>query len=170
MSRFSHTSELIFDPKIEKIARRTRKETRQLREKQSSTASQRLEPAIEATSSFGDTSSDSDREEITMANVRILRELAAPDLNQQPLCITFSHLNDNTSFELILGLIHLLPSFHGLPGEEPHKHLQEFDVICNSMTPPRITKEQIKMRAFPCSLKDSTKDKLYYLPLDNITT
>nr|XP_027062676.1 uncharacterized protein LOC113689038 [Coffea arabica] len=38
-----------------------------------------------------------------MANARILRELAAPNLNQQPLC------------------------------EEPYKHLQEFDVVCNSM-------------------------------------
>nr|XP_027076958.1 uncharacterized protein LOC113700697 [Coffea arabica] len=105
-----------------------------------------------------------------MANARTLRELAAPDLNQQPLCITFPHLNDDTSFELKSGLIHLLPSFHGLPGEEPYKHLQEFDVVCNSMKPPGITEEQIKMRAFPFSLKDSAKDWLYYLPPGSITT
>nr|XP_027067750.1 uncharacterized protein LOC113693401 [Coffea arabica] len=105
-----------------------------------------------------------------MANARILRELAAPDLTQQPLCITFPSLGDNTSFELKSGLIHLLPSFHGLPGEEPYKHLQEFDVMCNSMKPPGITEEQIKMRAFPFSLKDSTKDWLYYLSPGSITT
>ncbi|XP_071917965.1 uncharacterized protein [Coffea arabica] len=105
-----------------------------------------------------------------MANARTLRELAAPDLNQQPLCITFPHLNDDTPFELKSGLIHLLPSFHGLPGEEPYKHLQEFDVVCNSMKPPGITEEQIKMRAFPFSLKDSAKDWLYYLPPGSITT
>nr|XP_027060970.1 uncharacterized protein LOC113687591 [Coffea arabica] len=51
-----------------------------------------------------------------MANARTLRELATPNLNQQPLC------------------------------EEPYKHLQEFDVVCNSMKPPGITEEQIKMR------------------------
>ncbi|XP_027174516.1 uncharacterized protein LOC113774148 [Coffea eugenioides] len=101
-----------------------------------------------------------------MANARTLRELAAPDLNQQPLCITFPTLNDNTPFELKSGLIHLLPSFHGLPGEEPYKHLQEFDVVCNSMKPPDITEKQIKMRAFPFSLKDW----LYYLPPGSITT
>ncbi|XP_027060968.2 uncharacterized protein [Coffea arabica] len=105
-----------------------------------------------------------------MANARTLRELAAPDLNQQPLCITFPNLNDDTPFELKSGLIHLLPSFHGLPGEEPYKHLQEFDVVCNSMKPPGITEEQIKMRAFPFSLKDSAKDWLYYLPPGSITT
>nr|XP_027067508.1 uncharacterized protein LOC113693131 [Coffea arabica] len=105
-----------------------------------------------------------------MANAQTLRELAAPNLNQQPLCITFPSLNDNTSFELKFGLIHLLPSFHGLPGEEPYKHLQEFDVVCNSMKPPGITEEQIKMRAFPFSLKDSLNDWLYYLPPGSITT
>nr|XP_027060870.1 uncharacterized protein LOC113687466 [Coffea arabica] len=105
-----------------------------------------------------------------MANARTLRELAAPDLNQQPLCITFPTLNDNTPFELKSGLIHLLLSFHGLSGEEPYKYLQEFDVVCNSMKPPEITEEQIKMRAFPFSLKDSAKDWLYYLPPDSITT
>nr|XP_027082399.1 uncharacterized protein LOC113704724 [Coffea arabica] len=105
-----------------------------------------------------------------MANARTLRELAAPNLNQQPLCITVPNLDNSTPFELKSGLIQLLPSFHGLPGEEPYKHLQEFDVVCNSMKPPGITEEQIKMRAFPFSLKDSAKDWLYYLPPGSITT
>nr|XP_027083430.1 uncharacterized protein LOC113705711 [Coffea arabica] len=68
-----------------------------------------------------------------MANAQTLRELAAPDLTQQPLCITFPALNDNIPFELKSGLIQLLPSFHGLPGEEPYKHLQEFDVVAASL-------------------------------------
>ncbi|XP_071928236.1 uncharacterized protein [Coffea arabica] len=170
MSRSSRTGELIFDPEVEKIARRTRKETRRLREEQYGIAPQGLDPEVEPTNLSGDNSSDSDQEEVTMANARTLRELAAPDLNQQPLCITFPNLNDDTPFELKSGLIHLLPSFHGLPGEEPYKHLQEFDVVCNSMKPPGITEEQIKMRAFPFSLKDSAKDWLYYLPPGSITT
>ncbi|XP_027171975.1 uncharacterized protein LOC113771601 [Coffea eugenioides] len=51
-----------------------------------------------------------------MANARTLRELAASELPQQPLCITFPALAENTSFELKSGLIHLLPMFHGLSG------------------------------------------------------
>ena len=105
-----------------------------------------------------------------MVNARTLRELATPDLNQQPLCITFPNLYNNTPFELKSGLIHLLPLFHGLPGEEPHKHLQEFGVACKSIKPPGITEEQIKMRAFLFSLKNATKDWLYYLPSGYITT
>ncbi|XP_071906820.1 uncharacterized protein [Coffea arabica] len=116
MPRSSRTGELIFDPEVEKTARRTRKETRQLREEQDGIAPQELDPEVEPTNLSGDNSSDSDQEEVTMANTRTLRELAAPNLNQQPLCITFSHLNDDTPFELKSGLNHLLPSFHGFPG------------------------------------------------------
>ncbi|XP_027184221.1 uncharacterized protein LOC113782531 [Coffea eugenioides] len=163
MPRSSHTGELIFDPEVEKTARRTRKETRQIREELSSVASQGFDLEVELMNLRGDNSSDSDQEKVTMVNAQTLRELAAHNLNQQPLCIIFPSLNDNTPFELKFGLIHLLPSFHGLPGEEPYKHLQKFDVVCNSMKPPKITEEQIKMRAFPFSLKDSAKDWLYYL-------
>ncbi|XP_027076003.2 putative late blight resistance protein homolog R1B-23 [Coffea arabica] len=55
-------------------------------------------------------------------------------------------------------------------GEEPHKHMQEFDVVCSSMKPSGVTDEQIKLRAFPFSLKDSAKDWLYCLPAGIITT
>ena len=45
---------------------------------------------------------------------RTLKELTAPKLDQQPLCIVFPALAEGTTFELKFGLIHLLPSFHGL--------------------------------------------------------
>ncbi|XP_027103193.1 uncharacterized protein [Coffea arabica] len=170
MPRSSRTGELIFDPEVEKTARRTRKETRQLREEQSSIASQELDSEIESSDSSGDSLSDQGQEDTLMANARTLRELAAPELPQQPLCITFPTLAENTSFELKSGLIHLLPTFHGLSSEEPHKHIQEFDVVYSSMKPPSITEEQIKLRVFPFSLKDAVKDWLYYLPAENITT
>ncbi|XP_062173573.1 uncharacterized protein LOC133879039 [Alnus glutinosa] len=105
-----------------------------------------------------------------MAGNRTLKELAAPDLNQQPLCITFPTLDATTTFELKSGLIHLLPTFYGLTGEDPHKHLKELHVVCTSMKPAGVTEEQIKLRAFPFSLKDSAKDWLYYLPSGSITT
>jgi hypothetical protein len=38
------------------------------------------------------------------------------------------------------------------------------------MKPTGVTEEQIKLRAFPFSLKDSAKDWLYYLPSESITT
>ena len=112
-------------------------------------------------------SSESDSDKSTtqyhdMAQNRTLKELAAPDVDHQPLCIQYAPLDVN--FELKSGLIHLLPSFHGLPGEDPNKHLKEFHIVCSSMKPPAVTEEQIKLCAFPFSLKEEAKEWLYYLP------
>ncbi|XP_052288698.1 uncharacterized protein LOC127899377, partial [Citrus sinensis] len=74
------------------------------------------------------------------------------------------------NFELKSGLIHLLPKFHGFAGEDPHKHLKEFHVVCSSMRPQGVTEEQIKLRAFPFSVDGLAKDWLYYLPPGLITT
>ena len=74
------------------------------------------------------------------------------------------------NFDLKSGLIHLLSSFSGHPGEDPHKHLKEFVIVCEGMRPHGVTKEQINLRAFPFSLKDDTKDWLYFLPVGFVTT
>ncbi|XP_062119327.1 uncharacterized protein LOC133833085 [Humulus lupulus] len=88
-------------------------------------------------------SDDSVRSYKTVAQQRTLKELAAPNLDQQPLCIQYPPLDVN--FELKSGLIHLLPSFHGLPGEDPNKHLKEFHI-------------------------DAAKEWLYYLPPGTVET
>ena len=66
-------------------------------------------------------------------------------------------------------MIHLLPSFYGLSGEDPNKHIKEFHVVCSSIKPSGIS-EQVKLMDFPFSLKDSAKDWLYYLPFGFINT
>jgi len=72
--------------------------------------------------------------------------------------------------ELKSGLIHLLPKFHGLVGEDPHQHLKEFHIVCTTMRPSRVPEEHIKLKAFPFSLQDATKDWLYYLPPRSVTS
>ncbi|CAH9146939.1 unnamed protein product [Cuscuta epithymum] len=122
-------------------------------------------------SSNASSSSSESEESFHMAlETRTLRELTAPNLNQQPLCITFPTLDEGNTFELKSGLIHLLPSFHGMRGEDPNKHLSEFHIVCTSMCPNGATEEQIKLRAFPFSLKDTAKDWLFYLPSGSINT
>ncbi|XP_027120419.1 uncharacterized protein [Coffea arabica] len=152
MPSSSRTGELIYEPEVEKAARRRRQETKRRKEGHLSSANESVE------------------DEFSMANTQTLRELATPKLTHQPLCITFPTLSENTSFELKSGLIQLLPSFYGLFGEEPHKHVKEFEVVCSSMKPPGVTEEQIRLRAFSFSLKDAAKDWLYYLPAGSITT
>ena len=158
VTRFSNQGDLQYDPEIERTLHRLRREARRNSE----------EDDLALDSLFA-SDSDLEKEEV-MAGNRTLKELAAPDLNQQPLCITFPNLEATTTFELKSGLIHLLPTFHGLAGEDPHKHLKEFHVVCTSMKPTGVSEEQIKMRAFPFSLKDSAKDWLYYLPSGSVTT
>ena len=65
------------------------------------------------------------------------------------------------AFELKSGMIHLLPTFHGFAGEDPNKHLKEFHVVCLSMKPMDISKEQVKLRAFPFSSMDSAMEWLF---------
>ncbi|KAL0303820.1 UNVERIFIED_CONTAM: hypothetical protein Sradi_6250100 [Sesamum radiatum] len=101
-------------------------------------------------------------------NRRSVKELNAPNPDQQPLCITFSDAEDD--FELKSGPIHLLPSFHGFPGEDPHNHLKEFHVVCAGKKLHGITDKQLYLRAFPFSLKDKAKDWLYYLHSGSIET
>ena len=79
-------------------------------------------------------------EKIEMANNNhTLKELAAPDLDQQPLCIWYPQLE--VAFELKSGMIHLLPTFYGFAGEDPNKNLKEFHVVCSSRKPMGIFDE-----------------------------
>ncbi|KAL0402416.1 UNVERIFIED_CONTAM: hypothetical protein Slati_4271500 [Sesamum latifolium] len=112
------------------------------------------------------TSSDSKEEVIAQNPELTIKEITSLDLNQQPLCIEYPTLD--VDFELKSGLIHLLPTFRGLAGEDPHKHLKEFHVVCSGMRPQEVTEEQVKLRAFPFSLGEKAKDWLYSLPSGSI--
>ncbi|RDX98625.1 hypothetical protein CR513_18432, partial [Mucuna pruriens] len=52
-------------------------------------------------------------------NERTLNELSTPDVVYQPWCIQYPQLEPAQTYELKSGLIHLLPKFHGLAGEDP---------------------------------------------------
>ncbi|KAH1198452.1 hypothetical protein GmHk_18G052028 [Glycine max] len=90
---------------------------------------------------------------------RTLREMAAPDFTYESLCIQYP--DEDVQYVLKTGLIHLLPKFHGLAGEDPQKHLKEFHIVCSTTKPPD---------AFPHSLEEVAKDWLYYLAPRSITS
>ncbi|CAN6559855.1 unnamed protein product [Malus baccata var. baccata] len=103
-----------------------------------------------------------------MADNRTLRELATPNTDQQPLCITYP--NDEGGCELKSGMIHYLPKFHGFSTEDANKHLIEFHVVCSGMRPTNVNEEQVKLRAFPFTLEAKAKEWLYNLPPGSINT
>ncbi|KAJ9556479.1 hypothetical protein OSB04_011093 [Centaurea solstitialis] len=91
-----------------------------------------------------------------------LRQLATQDVAQTPICIRYPTGNQN--FALKTGLVHLLPTYHGLENEDPNKHLKQFHIVCLSMKPAEVSEDLIKLKAFPFSLKDRATDWLYSLP------
>ncbi|RDX90316.1 hypothetical protein CR513_27846, partial [Mucuna pruriens] len=82
-------------------------------------------------------------------NDRTLKELAKPDLEPAQ------------SYELKSVLIHLFPKFHDLAGEDLHKHLKEFHLVCSTMRPHGIPKDYINIKAFMFFLNGTAKDWLY---------
>nr|KYP43769.1 hypothetical protein KK1_034747 [Cajanus cajan] len=114
-------------------------------------------------------SSKTDSEFDIMADNRelTLKELATPNVVYQPWCVQYP--DNQTNYELKSGLIHFLPKFHGLAGEDPHKHLKEFHVVCSTMRPQGVPEGHVKMKAFSFSLDGVAKDWLYFLPA-TITT
>ncbi|KAL0307007.1 UNVERIFIED_CONTAM: hypothetical protein Sradi_6118000 [Sesamum radiatum] len=145
MPRSSRTGELEFDPEIEKTARRIRKETKQFKGEASTSSTSKADFELDVP-----TSSESEEEVMAQNLARTINEMTSLDLNQQPLCIEYPTLD--VDFELKSGLIHLLPTFRGLAGEDPHKYIKEFHVVYSGMRPQGVTEEQVKLRAFPFSL------------------
>ncbi|XP_070681808.1 uncharacterized protein [Malus domestica] len=103
-----------------------------------------------------------------MADNRTLRELATPNTDQQPLCITYP--NADGGFELKSGMIYYLPKFHGFSTEDANKHLMEFHVVCSGMRSLKVDEEQVKLRAFPFTLEAKAKEWLYNLPPGSMNT
>ncbi|RDX73426.1 hypothetical protein CR513_46973, partial [Mucuna pruriens] len=119
MTRSSTDSLYAFNQKIELTLRRLRK----IRNSTVNTSS-RIEPNQFYTDNFVSSSKVFAEQEQMENNDRTLKELATPDV-----------LGPAQTYELKSGLIHLLPKFHGLAGEDPHKHLKEFHVVCSTMRP-----------------------------------
>jgi len=105
------------------------------------------------------------RKEVSMST---LRELAAPNLEIQPMSITYAILDK--PLKLNSGFINLLPKFHGLAREDPYRHISEFLITYSAMVPEGIPEDQIRLRAFPFFLLGNAKDWLYYMPAGSFST
>ncbi|KAJ8775106.1 hypothetical protein K2173_020110 [Erythroxylum novogranatense] len=154
---------ILYDPEIEKTAKRLRNGLQASVESDTETE---YEEEIEVEQQPDGKLNRGHAQD--MALNKTLQDLGRPTEAQHLLCIDFPELQEG--FELKSGLIHLLPTFRGLENEDPNKHLKEFHLVCTSMKPRNVTEDQIKLRAFPFSLQDAAKDWLYYLPPGTINT
>jgi hypothetical protein len=90
---------------------------------------------------------------MAVAREQTLKELVAPNIENQLLCI---NIDNNANFKLKSGFIHLLSIFNELTGENPHTHLKEFHMVCVGMKQHEVDEEHVKFKAFPLSLKGAT--------------
>ena len=147
-----------YDPELE----------RTLRQLQSKIQPKRASVSLPPSSPLHLSSEEEEEPQEGMADNRTLRELATPNTDQQPLCITYP--NADGGFELKSGMIHYLPKFHGFSTEDANKHLMEFHVVCSGMRPANVDEEQVKLRAFPFTLEAKAKEWLYNLPPGSMNT
>ena len=156
-----------FDPEIDRTFHRLVRHSRNssLESEPLDSHSESIAPNIHSSDNF-QTNNMSDQP--IGPRERTLREMAAPDFTYANLCIQYPE--EDVPFVLKTGLIHLLPKFHGRAGEDPHKHLKEFHIVCSTMKPQNVPEDHIYLKAFPFSLEDLAKDWLYYLAPGSITS
>ncbi|KAL4306557.1 hypothetical protein AHAS_Ahas16G0190200 [Arachis hypogaea] len=145
MTRSQPNSSLAeFDPEIERTLLHTRQARRRLDYTPSASASLEepsktldgTESDLESTTSYSfvgttHTSLHPTGENYMAEPRRItLHEQGAPDLILQPLQVRYPNLDPN--FELKNSLINLLPKYHGLSGQDPIRHLRDFQVACST--------------------------------------
>ncbi|XP_015970258.1 uncharacterized protein LOC107493715 [Arachis duranensis] len=91
-----------------------------------------------------------------------LQEAGAPDFTLQPYHV--HHTNLALDFELKMSLINFIPKFHGLPTQEPIKHLRDFQTSCSSVRHHAADEITILLIAFPFSLKGKAREWYYTQP------
>ncbi|XP_057808669.1 uncharacterized protein LOC131023139 [Salvia miltiorrhiza] len=101
---------------------------------------------------------------------KTLRDMMFPNnLNLRPMGIVLPNITGN--WELKHNLIQILPKYSDMPGEDPMRHLQDFEMACGTIrtVSPALT-EYIRLLTFPFSLQEGARDWLYVLPKSSITT
>ncbi len=62
---------------------------------------------------------------------RTLRQLVFPtNMNLRPMGITLPAITG--SWELKASFIQILPKYHGMTGEDPQRHIQDFEMVCQT--------------------------------------
>ncbi|KAL5548071.1 hypothetical protein UlMin_003302 [Ulmus minor] len=93
--------------------------------------------------------------------VRTLKDYLHPNRTATPSCIMFPPNAQLPEFKL--GMIQLLPTFHGLENANPYVHIREFEKVVATFQNRANVLDIVKLRFFPFSLKDNAKVWLYSL-------
>ncbi|CAL9000990.1 unnamed protein product [Prunus brigantina] len=115
--------------------------------------------------------SNSDGEEEMAGNNddnRALEDYAQPVIPNSPSCILLP--TEARNYELKSSHFHVLPSFYGLPNEDPLSHIKEFYNVVSGLPLQGVSEANLRMRVFPYTLKDKAKNWLMTLAPGSLTT
>ena len=153
---------LIFDPEIERTISRIRREQRRLARSEGGSESE-----SEEETSPRSTDSVVLRAENMAARRVTIQEEGAPDFTMQPF--QAHHPAVATDFKIKTALLNLMPKFHGLPAQEPIKHLRDFQAACSTVRRDGTDETSILLKAFPFSLEGKAREWYYTQPLANVS-
>lgn len=88
-------------------------------------------------------------------NVEHMGDLDIPTIPASPSSIALPPAARN--YELKSSHFNMLPSFHGLPSEDPLTHLKDIFNAVSFLPLTGVNENQLKMRVFPYTLKDKAK-------------
>ena len=93
----------------------------------------------------------------TKAVRRRLSNYARPVVQRQTTRVN-TPLQRGANFKIDSHILGLLPTFHGLPSEDPYRHVDEFSQVCEFNQFHNVPSETAKMRFFPFMLKERAKE------------
>ncbi|KAL4343851.1 hypothetical protein AHAS_Ahas11G0119700 [Arachis hypogaea] len=160
-----------FDPEVERTLSRIRLARRRLASEggevvvanSPALSESESEPPFEEETSSSTTDSVDLRASNMAAPRRItLQEAGAPDFTLQSY--QARHPNLAADFELKTAVINLIPKFHGLPAQEPIKHLRDFQTACSTVRHHGANETSVLLIAFPFSLEGKAREWYYSQP------
>ena len=108
-------------------------------------------------------------EEIEMgARQPMMKEFARPIIGTATSCIRLEEAARN--YELKNIHYSMLPSFYGIPNEDPLNFIRDFYSTIQTFPLQGLTEDQLRMRCFPYTLKDKAKAWYMTLAPNSLTT
>ena len=88
---------------------------------------------------------------------RHLSDYARPDL-QRPVTRIHAPIGRNANFRIDSHVMSMLPIFHAKPSKDPYRHVDELSQVCEINQIHNVLADVMKMKLFPATLRDRTKD------------
>ena len=103
-----------------------------------------------------------------MAEDPRMKDFTRPIISTSTSCIQLGEAARN--YELKSIHFNQLPSFYGMPNEDPLNFIREFYSVVQTFPLQALNEDQLRMRCFPYTLKDRAKTWLMTLAPDSLTT